>query len=159
VCGIYKEVYSKSPNKYIVEIKLTNFSVKPHTPSEWCAVNTAENIDVKTKYILEKNSNRDIVINNESGSQMEITTLLARGGREIGAVIYEAWKQGAKFDMLSNVFDKENWQVGLAKNGIELKKYLEEQSEDTYFPWDNIRVNTSKDELKRIYLNKIKQKE
>ena len=159
VCDVYREVYAKSPDKYIVEIKLTNFTVKPHTPSVWCAVNNSENIEIKTKYILEKNKNQDVVINNEDGKQTEIATMLSRGGRELGQVIYEAWKQGAKFDMLSNVFDKENWQVGLTKNGIELKKYLEEQNDKLCFPWDNIRVGTSREELRRIYLNRIKHME
>lgn len=159
VCDVYKEVYAKTPDKYIVEIKLTNFIVKPHTPSQWCAVNSSENIEIKTKYILEKNKNQDVVIHNEDGKQTEIATMLARGGSELGQVIYEAWKQGAKFDMLSNVFDKENWQVGLTKNGIELKKYLEEQNDKLLFPWDNIKVGTSNEELRRIYLNKIKHKE
>ncbi len=159
VCDVYKEVYAKTPDKYIVEIKLTNFTIKPHTPSMWCAVNTAENIEIKTKYILDKNKNQDVVINNEDGKQTEIATMLARGGAELGGVIYEAWRQGAKFDMFSNVFDKENWQVGLTKNGIELKKYLEEQNDKLLFPWDNIKVETSNEELRRIYLNRIKHKE
>ena len=159
VCDVYKEVYAKSPDKYIVEIKLTNFSIKPHTPSQWCAVNNSENIEIKTKYILEKNKNQDVVINNEDGKQTEISTLLARGGKEVGAVIYEAWKQGARFDMMSAAFDKENWQVGLTKNGIELKKYLEEQNDKLLFPWDNIKVGTSSEELRRTYLARIKHKE
>ena len=111
---------------------------------------------LKTKYILERNKNQDVVINNEDGKQTEIATMLSRGGSELGGVIYEAWKQGAKFDMLPNVFDKENWQVGLTKNGIELKKYLEEQNDKLLFPWDNIKVGTSNEELRRIYLNRIK---
>ena len=159
VCDVYREVYAKSPDKYIVEIKLTNFIARSHTPSAWCAINNSENIEIKTKYILEKNKNQDVVINNEDGKQTEIATMLSRGGRELGQVIYEAWKQGAKFDMLPNVFDKENWQVGLTKNGIELKKYLEEQNDKLCFPWDNIKVGTSTEELRRIYLNRIKHME
>ncbi len=157
VCEVYKAVYAKMPDKYIVEISMSNFTVKPHTPSQWCAVNNAENIEIKTKYILERNKNKDVVINTEDGKMTTIATMLARGGKEVGQVIYEAWKQGAKFDNLPAVFDKENWQVALNKTGIDLKKYLEEQNVNLCMPWDNIKTNTSSEELRRIYLNRMKK--
>ena len=47
VCSVYKEVYAKSPDKYIVELNLYNFTARPHTPTQWCAVNSVENIDNK----------------------------------------------------------------------------------------------------------------
>lgn len=156
VCGVYKEVYAKSPDKYIVELNLYNFTARPHTPTQWCAVNNVENIEVKIKYITGRNRNQNVVISTEDGRQTVIQTLLSRGGTEVGQVIYEAWKQGAKYDMLPKCFDMENWQVALNKTGVELKKYLEEQNDKLLLPWDNIKVNTSTEELRRIYINKFR---
>lgn len=156
VCDIYKEVYAKSPDKYIVEINLYNFTARPHTPTQWCAVNNVETIEIKIKYIMGRNKNQNVVISTEDGRQTVISTLLARGGTEVGQVIYEAWKEGAKFDMLPGVFDIENWQVALNKTGVEIKKYLEEQNDKLLLPWDNIKVNTSTEELRRIYINKFR---
>lgn len=156
VCDIYKEVYAKSPEKYIVEINLYNFTARPHTPTQWCAVNNVENIEIKIKYIMGRNRNPNVVISPEDGRQTVISTLLSRGGSEIGQVIYEAWKEGAKFDMFPGTFDMENWQVALNKSGIELKKYLEEQNDKLLLPWENIKVNTSREELRKIYINKFR---
>ena len=40
-----------------------------------------------------------------------------------------------------------------------VKKYLEEQNDKLLFPWDNIKVGTSSEELRRTYLARIKHKE
>ena len=156
ICKIYKEVYSKAPDKYIVEINLYNFKAKPHTPSQWCQVNTAENIEIKQRYLKDKNKNELIVITSEDGKQSVIETMLARGDEAVSDVIYEAWKLGARHDMMENIFNVEAWQIALNKTGVELKKYLEELNEKVLLPWDNIHVLTQKEELRRIYINKIK---
>ena len=156
VCKIYKEVYSKSPDKYIVEINLYNFKAKPHTPSVWCAVNTAENLELKARYIKDKNKNELVVITSEDGKQTVIETLLARGDEIVGKTLYEAWKQGARHDMIQGIFSMDSWQVALSKTGVDIKRYLEELNEKKLLPWDNIIVGTSKEELRRIYVTKIK---
>lgn len=156
ICKIYKEVYSKAPDKYIVEINLYNFKAKPHTPSGWCAVNTAENLELKVRYLKEKNKNELLVITAENGKQTVIETLLARGDEKAGDVLYEAWKQGARHDMLEPFFMADSWQVALNKTGVDIKSYLEELNEKKVLPWDNIVISTPKEELRRIYINKVK---
>ena len=156
VCKVYKEVYAKSPDRYIVELNIYNFTAKPHTPTQWCAVNTADNLDIKAKYLIEKNKNENVIIVAEEGKQTAILTLLARGNDEVGKVIYEAFRQGAKFDFIPTLFDMENWEVALNKCGVDLKKYLEEQNYKLLLPWDNIVLKTPKEELRRIYLNKLR---
>lgn len=156
ICKVYKEVYSKSPDKYIVEINLYNFKAKPHTPSQWCATNSAENLEIKVRYLKEKNKNELVIISNEDGKQTVIETLLARGTSKVGDAIYEAWKQGARFDMIEPLFSMDSWHVALNKTGIDIKEYLEELNDKIVLPWDNIFVGTPKEELRRVYLTKIK---
>lgn len=156
VCKVYKEVYEKSPDKYIVEINIYNFKAKPHTPSQWCPVNTAENLEIKARYLKDKNRNENVIITTEEGKQSVIETLLARGDEKVGKVIYEAWKQGARNDMITPLFSVDSWNLALNKTGIDIKEYLEELNEKKLLPWDNIVIGTSKEELRRIYINKVK---
>lgn len=156
VTKVYKEVYSKSPDKFIVEINLYNFKAKPHTPSQWCALNTAESLELKVRYINEKNRNEYVVITAENSKQTLIENLLARGNEKMGEVIYEAWKQGARNDMMEPLFTMDNWNLALNKAGVEVKELLEELNEKKLLPWDNIVIGTSKEELRRIYVNKVK---
>lgn len=156
VCKVYKEVYSKSPDKFIVEINLYNFKAKPHTPSQWCAVNTAENLEIKVRYLKDKNRNENVVITAEEGKQSVIETLLARGDEKVGEAIYEAWKQGARHDMIEPLFSVDSWNLALNKTGIDIKDYLEELNDKKVLPWDNIVIGTPKEELRRIYLNRVK---
>ena len=139
LCKIYKEVYSKSPDKYIVEINLYNFKAKPHTPSQWCAVNNAENLEIKVRYLKDKNRNENVIITAEEGKQSVIETLLARGDEKVADAIYEAWKQGARNDMIEPLFSIDSWNVALNKTGIDIKQYLEEFNDKKVLPWDNKR--------------------
>jgi len=156
VCRIYKDVYSKSPDKFIVEINLYNFKAKPHTPSQWCAVNTAENLEIKVRYLKDKNRNENVVITAEEGKQSAIETLLARGDEKVGLVIYEAWKQGARHDLIEPLFSVDSWNLALNKTGIDIKAYLDSINEKKVLPWDNIEIGTTKEELRRIYINRVK---
>ena len=156
ICKIYKDVYSKSPDKYIVEINLYNFKAKPHTPSAWCAVNSAENLEIKVRYLKDKNRNENVIITAEEGKQSVIETLLARGNKKVGLALYEAWKQGARNDMIETLFSADSWNVALNKTGIDIKEYLEEINDKIVLPWDNIVIGTPKEELRRIYLNRVK---
>ena len=54
------------------------------------------------------------------------------------------------------LFSVDSWQVALSKLGVDIKDYLEELNEKKVLPWDNIVIGTSKEELRRIYLNRIK---
>lgn len=156
VCKIYKEVYVKAPDKFIVELNIYNFVAKPHTPSQYAVVNTAENFEIKTRYLIDRNKNENVVITADEGKQSVISCMLARGDEKVSKVIYEAFKLGARHDYMPGLFNIENWQVALNKCKIELKEYLEEKNEKVLLPWDNIYLNTPKEELRRIYVNKIR---
>lgn len=157
VCKIYKEVYVKAPDKYIVELNIYNFIAKPHTPSQYAGVNTAENFEIKTRYLIDRNKNENVIITADEGKQSVISCMLARGDYKISKVIYEAFKLGARHDYMPALFNMENWQLALSKSKVELKEYLEEKNEKVLLPWDNIYLNTPKEELRRIYVNKIRR--
>ena len=156
ITKVYKEVYSKSPDGFIVELNIYNFTAKPHTPSEWCAVNTAEKLDIKMKYLIEKNKNEFVVFNAADSKQTMIETLLSRGDKAVSRVIYEAWKLGSRFDMIKEFFSYDNWQIALNKAGVDIKKYLEEQNEMKVLPWDFIHLGTDKATLRREYITNIR---
>ena len=156
ICKMYKEYFSKTPDKFIVEIDLYNFKPKPHTPSQWCSINTAENFEIKSRYLKDKNRNEYIVINAEEGKMSVVETLLARGDEKVSDTILEAYNSGARNDLIEPLFMWDAWQIAINKSKIDVKKYLLEYNENIVLPWDNIHTGTPKEELRRIYINKIK---
>ena len=56
------------------------------------------------------------------------------------------------------MFNYDTWKIALNKSKIDVKELLEEKSEDYVFPWDNIEVGTSKEELKNKYFEVMKGK-
>lgn len=156
ICKLYKELCNRCEDKYIVEINLYTFKPKPHTPSEWATMNSSENIEIKQRYLLDKNNNDKVIITKEEPKQAIVETLLARGDENVSDVIYEAYKAGARNDMLEPMFNFEAWQIALNNAKVDIKKYLSEIDCNEELPWDNILVGTPKEELKKIYLEKIK---
>ena len=156
ICKLYKDYFSKAPDKFIVEIDLYNFKPKPHTPSEWCQINSAENFEIKSRYLKDKNRNEYVVTNAEEGKMSIVETILARGDEKVSDIILEAYNEGARNDYLEPMFMWDAWQIAINRSKVDVKKYLLEYNENIILPWDNIYTGTPKEELRRIYINKIK---
>jgi hypothetical protein len=76
--------------------------------------------------------------------------VIARGDRKIGKVIYDAFKEGAKFDGWSEYFDLDIWKNAMQKNNLSIEFYANRNREyDEVFPWDHIDVGVSKNFLMR----------
>lgn len=158
IIKIYFEVYSKMPDKYIVEIELYNFYAKSGTPMQWCQVNSPEKLELKARYLMDKNKNENIYLTTRDTNISSLITMLSRGNADMGKVIYEAWKQGARFDNIEQLFNYDAWSVALNKVGIDIKKCLEEIKIDSKLEWDSIELGTTKEELAKEYIEYIRGK-
>src|SRR5690606_18212295 len=78
--------------------------------------------------------------------------LLGRGDRRIGAVIEEAWRDGARFDGWSENFSFERWMAAgdraLAGSVVDVAWYTtRERGESEVLPWDHIDSGLDKEWL------------
>jgi hypothetical protein len=72
-----------------------------------------------------------------------IEGLLSRGDRRVGAVIEQAWRNGAQFDGWSEHFSYERWSAAaetvLRPHGIDLAWFTtRERDGDEVLPWDHL---------------------
>lgn len=118
---------------------VSTFVPKPHTPFQWVACDTIEQIEAKQTLLKRelRGAGLKLTWNNPYETLME--AWLSRGDRRLAAVIESAWRLGAKFDAWQDQFDFQIWQKAFETHGLDPAFYTHRQrSEDEIFPWDHI---------------------
>ncbi|MCI0494528.1 TIGR03960 family B12-binding radical SAM protein [candidate division KSB1 bacterium] len=155
--GIAKLIHDviKLSNKYrrtSIHISVSPFSPKPHTPFQWVAQNTVQELNEKIRYLRNKLPNIDkIKLNWREPEVSVLEGIIGRGDRRLGDVIYQAWKSGAKFDAWGDQFKNELWVQAFHDCNIDTAYYTRQRELDETLPWDHISKGVSKDFLKKEY--------
>ena len=133
--------------KKIVNISISPFSPKAHTPFQWDAQPSPAYIKEKGEYIRRsvKSSFVNIKLRNPNLSFLE--GVLGRGGREMGAVVENAFKSGARFDGWGEQFDFGLWKDAFDKNGIDPFNYLKGRPFSERLLWSQIVLHISTEQL------------
>ncbi|MCX7975646.1 MAG: TIGR03960 family B12-binding radical SAM protein [Bellilinea sp.] len=131
---------------------VSTFVPKPHTPFQWVACDTIEQIEAKQALLKRelRGAGLKLTWNNPYETLME--AWLSRGDRRLAAVIETAWRSGAKFDAWQDQFDFQIWQKAFETHGLDPAFYTHRQrSEDEIFPWDHIFSGVRKSYLLSEY--------
>ncbi len=146
--------------KFRLQISISILVPKPHTPFQWLAQETEEQL--LTKYDILKRGLRPLRVgfswSDPKASQIEAA--LSQGDRRLGKVIYRAWQLGCKFDGRSEHFDYAKWLDAFAQFGLHPSFYANrERALDEVLPWNHIDVGVTPDFLKREYYRAWQEKE
>ena len=140
----------KSPPR--LRISVSTFVPKAHTPFQWVAQDSQD--ELKAKHDILKNGVRRAKahLSWEDPETSLLETILARGDRRLGKVIYHAWKSGATFDAWSERFKYSNWLNAFDKAGVDPAFYAHRRRPvDEILPWSHIDVGVSPAFLKQEY--------
>jgi radical SAM family uncharacterized protein/radical SAM-linked protein len=136
-----------------MNISISPFSPKPHTPFQWEKQDTPQEIERKSRYLVNHLENEQITVSWREGYASCLETIFTRGGRELAGVLEQAWVNGARFDGWHEGFRWTNWESAFKKCGIDWKKYLKPLSISLPLPWDHIDMGISKSFLQKEKLN------
>ncbi|MBI4721795.1 MAG: DUF2344 domain-containing protein [Candidatus Stahlbacteria bacterium] len=128
-----------------INITLSPFVPKPHTPFQWEAQEHPNQIERKIKYIKSRLRKSNIKISYPNLLAHLIEGVCARGDSKIAQVIEQAWQLGAKFDSWGDQFNFEFWERAFEKVGIDPYSYLEPRNSSLV--WEMIDVGVSKEFL------------
>lgn len=146
VIDIYREVNGgKMKSKFGVTVSTSTFVPKPFTPFQWFGQNTKTEVREKQSHLVKVLKDRNIKYNYHDSSTSLMEAVFARGDRRLSKVLYEVFKNGAKFDGWSEHFDLDRWLDAMDKAGLDPSFYAHrDRSYDEVFPWDHIDVGVSK---------------
>lgn len=160
VLNIYEEVHrGRKARRPEISISVSTFVPKPFTPFQWEAQDSYDEI-IRKQNLLKNSINRKIKFNWHDPETSILEAAISRGDRTIGKVIYEVWKNGAKFDSWSEEMNYSRWMDAFEKVGVTAGAYAERKYEfDEPLAWDHVDIGVRKqfliEENKKAYAEVI----
>ncbi len=131
---------------------VSTFIPKPHTPFQWVPCDTLEQIEAKQNFLKRALRGKGLKLNWTSPEETMLEAWLSRGDRRMANVIFNAWRNGAKFDAWSDHFHYDAWMDAFASNDLEPAFYTHRQRLiDETFPWEHISTTVHKKFLTEDY--------
>ncbi|ERP39205.1 TIGR03960 family B12-binding radical SAM protein [Chitinivibrio alkaliphilus] len=132
-----------------LNISLSPFSPKPHTPFQWHGFAGKEVILERCKHVKAHfYSTRSVKVSYRNPQVSFLETVLSRGDRRLGAVIYGAQQNGARFDGWQEYFYLDRWLDAAAAEELDLSSYVSALPDEQALPWDTISQGFSEFFLK-----------
>jgi len=135
---------AKLNNRKQVTVSISTFVPKSHTPFQWEAQNSAEEILRKQRYLMDRLRVRNIKYKCHNHHLSLLEGVFARGDRQLGSLLLEAHKLGAGFEAWSEHFKPDLWEQAFSNAGIQPDTYLKTRPLDVPLPWDHIRCGVNK---------------
>lgn len=155
--AVLKEGRRVLGNKANVNVGVSTFIPKPHTPFQWVPQDTHEQINAKHKILKSQLNGQGIHLRWNDVESSEFEGWLSRADRRMCAVIERAWTLGCKFDAWMDEHHHHLWQQAFEEQGIDDSFYTtRERGLDEIFPWDHIDAAVHKKFLREDYLMSIK---
>jgi radical SAM family uncharacterized protein/radical SAM-linked protein len=133
--------------KNIINITISPFSPKSHTPFQWDEQASPDIIRQKNDYIKRHAGNSSVNIKLRDPELAFLEGVLGRSGREMADVIEYAFKDGARFDGWTEGFHFGRWMNAFEKNNINPYSYLKGRAFSENLPWSHIELDVSTEHL------------
>lgn len=148
-----KDVFFNLPReKQKGNLKVTTsascFVPKPFTPFQWFPQNSVDEFYEKINILKRNIKDKKISYNYHDPRLSYLEAIIARGDRKISRVIYNAWKNGCRFDGWAELFDYDKWVKSFEQSQIDPDFYaLRQRDYEEILPWDFIDVGVTKEFL------------
>lgn len=141
-----------------ITISASSFVPKPHTPFQWAAMITHDEIVRKQNLLKDYAVKYKLNFRKHYSKISHLEGIVSRGDRRVGHIIYNAWKKGCRFDGWNETFDYEKWIEAVAESGIDPKYMLGTIPVKSRTPWDHIDVGLEDKFLQREWIKATKNR-
>lgn len=144
-----------------VTVSVGGFVPKPHTPFQWCAQDSPEEIARKLDLIKRRvASDRNLNLRYHDPKPGVVEGLLARGDRRVAAAVERAYELGARFDGWDEHFDYDTWMRACKETGVDVGWYCQRQRDESeVMPWDHLDSGLESSWLWQDYQDALTQQE
>ena len=124
-----------------INASVSIFIPKPHTKFERAAMLPMDEAEKKQGYIRDKARRTRVKFTFHDARMSYLEAALTRGDMSLGKVIYNAWKNGCRFDGWSEYFNLDKWKAAFNEAGIDPDFYaLRQRGPDEILPWGFIEL-------------------
>ena len=129
--------------KLIINLNVAVFVPKPHTPfqsEKQLTLDESLRIFNELEYYYKRSR---VKIKKHDPHASYVEGFIARGDKNVGLAVYDAFKNGARFDSWKEHFNYELYNNAFLKNNITYEKYLSGKKENNF--WKYVDVGLSSD--------------
>jgi radical SAM family uncharacterized protein len=138
--------------KASVNVGVSTFIPKPHTPFQWEPMDEPDKIWEKIELLRREVRGPGLRLRWNDPRESLYEGFLSRGDRRVARVVERAWRKGAKFDGWHEHFKEEQWLQAFDEEGLEPRFYTHRRRQiGEVFPWDHIDTAVSKRFLTQDY--------
>jgi len=143
-----QRVTGKEENKGNINVSVSTFIPKAHTPFQWADQLSLE----KSEYIIQRLKGqiqgRKIRFKWQNPKMSLLEGLFARGDRRLGRLLIEAYRLGCRLDGWSDHFRYDLWERAMERCQVDIDFYTSRQRKlSEPLPWDHIDSGVKKDFL------------
>ena len=139
-----------------INVGVSPFVPKSHTPFQWHGQENIESIKRKMKYLKEIFRKKRFEFKGHREDMSFLEAVFARGDERLAPLIEKAWSLGCRLDAWGETFDFQKWTQAMEETGINAAAYAEKTyGTDERLPWDIIDTGVNKDFLCKEYQRAI----
>jgi len=130
-----------------VTVSVSQHVPKPHTPFQWAAMDSMEDLTTKVELLRGLAKRRGLQIKTHDVRESWLECLFSRGDRRMADVLEHAWRAGARYDGWKEHFVLSRWIDALEACGVAPDPYTRTLPVDGKLPWDHIDIGLEPDFL------------
>ncbi len=139
----------KYPGQRRVNVSVSPFVPKAHTPFQWERQASPEEIREKLRYLLDRIRWPNVKVSWREPEVCQVEALLSRGDRRVADVVERVWRAGAKHDAWNEHFRFALWQKAVEESHLSFDEFTRAFDRDEVLPWQHITKGVTTQFLKR----------
>ena len=148
--------------KIDVTVSVSSHVPKPHTPFQWCAMDSPDQIEHKQQLLWALAKRHGYKFRKHDMRVSHLEGIVSRGDRRVADLVELAWRKGARFDGWDEHLAWDVWQEALAEweelHQVDRSVFLSTLPVDGRLPWDHIDVGLEDGFLRREYQRAMKNR-
>jgi radical SAM-linked protein len=141
-----------------VNVTISNFVPKPHTPFQWHPQDSMAMMREKNAYLRNQfYGMKGVKVNYTDAEISKLEAVISKGGPELADVLEKAYNDGAYLDAWDDISNFQVWFKALHALGFDEEQYTRERliGLDDELPWDNIHMGLDKEWLKEEFTRSV----
>jgi len=128
----------------VINVAVSPFSPKAQTAFQWEAMDTVEELERKARQIKQAlRVCRNVKVSYRDAAVTCVESLLARGDRKTGQMVFRAWQLGARLDGWEECFSFDTWVAAARDCGIDMRRFTGAIPDTQPLPWSAVQSGVS----------------
>lgn len=150
LCRKVRDAAGRGRRRLLVTAAISPFVPKPHTPFQWEAQASLEEISRRISLLRELfKQEKSMQMRWHEPAMSRLEGILSRGDRRLADVVESAFRKGALFDSWIENFSFSPWQEAMDEHGLSIEEYTGPRSLEAPLPWAHLHSGVSREFLIR----------